>query len=122
ETTARIPSGGLLEMDLQRPVFASVSRLLLRQPDLGTASRIAQAINDEIGAGSASVEDPGSIALSLQTPPEEHSATLTRIGDLRVQPDRAARVVIDGRDGTVVAGGDISVSDATVSHGILTLS
>ncbi len=122
ETSARIPGGGLLEADMPRPAFASVSRLLLRDPDLGTATRIAEAINNEIGAGSAFVEDPGSVALALQTPPEEHSATLTRISDIRVRPDRAARIVIDGRDGTVVAGGDITVSEATVSHGILTLS
>ncbi len=122
ETSARLPGGGLLEADLPRPAFASVSRLLLREPDLGTATRIAEAINNEIGPGSAFVEDPGSVALALQTPPEEHSAALTRISDIRVRPDRAARIVIDGRDGTVVAGGDITVSEATVSHGILTLS
>jgi flagellar P-ring protein FlgI len=120
ETTARIPGGGLLEVDLPRPVFASVSRLVLRQPDLGTASRIAQAINGELGAGSATVEDPGAIALAL--PDDDRSSLLTRIGDIRVRPDRAARVVIDGRDGTVVAGADLTVGEATVSHGILTLT
>jgi flagellar P-ring protein FlgI len=122
ETTARLPGGGLLEMDLPRPAFASVSRLLLRQPDLGTASRIAQAINTEIGAGTASVEDPGAIALSLQNGNADRAELLTRINDIRVRPDRAARVIIDGRDGTVVAGGDISVSEATVSHGVLTIT
>lgn len=122
ETTARIPDGGLLEFDLPRPEFASVSRLLLRQPDLGTASRIADAINSEIGAGTATVEDPGAVALNVQAESGEHTVVLTRIGDIRVRPDRAARVVIDGRDGTVVAGGDIAVNEATVSHGVLTLS
>jgi flagellar P-ring protein FlgI len=122
ETTARIPSGGLLEMDLPRPAFASVSRLLLRQPDLGTATRIAEAINAELGAGSAMVEDPGAVALNLQNGAEDCPLVLTRINDIRVRPDRAARVVIDGRDGTVVAGGDITVSEATVSHGVLTLT
>lgn len=122
ETTARIPDGGLLEVDLPRPVFTSVSRLLLREPDLGTASRIAEAINTELGAGTARVEDPGAVALNLSTGAGEHPTMLTEIGNIRVTADRAARIVIDGRDGTVVSGGDIPVSSATVSHGVLTLS
>jgi len=122
ETSARIPGGGLLEFDLPRPAFASVSRLLLREPDLGTASRIAEAINSGIAPETAQVEDPGSIALNLQGPSNELPTLLNRIGDIRVQPDRVARVVIDSRDGTVVAGGDISVGTATVSHGVVTLT
>ncbi len=45
ETSARIPTGGILEADLPRPTIAATSRLLLREPDLGTATRIATAIN-----------------------------------------------------------------------------
>lgn len=122
ETTARIPNGGLLEFDLPRPSFASISRLLLTQPDLGTATRIATAINTEIGPGTAQVEDPGSILLNIGGSPDERAALLARIGDIRVEPDRTPRVVIDSRDGTVVAGGDISVAPATVSHGLVTLT
>ena len=122
QTTARIPTGGVLEVDLPRPAFASVSRLVLRQPDLATATRIAEAINTAIGAGSASVEDPGAVALTLATGGGDRASVLTRISELRVQPDRPNRVVIDGRDGTVVAGGDLAVGPAMVSHGAITLS
>jgi len=120
ETTARIPGGGLLEGELQRPQFASSSRLVLREPDLGTATRIATAINAELGAGAASVEDPGAVALAL--PAGERTAALAKIGELRVQPDHAARVVIDSRSGTVVAGGDLRVGPGSVSHGAVTLT
>jgi flagellar P-ring protein FlgI len=121
ETSARLPSGGVLERDLPRPAFASASRLLLREPDLGNASRIVAAINAAVGAGTARVEDPGSIAL---TPPQgqELSEVLTRIQDLRIQPDRIARLVIDARDGTVVAGAELVVGEAMVSHAGITLS
>lgn len=121
ETTARVPAGGVLEMDLPRPAFASASRLLLRTPDLGAAVRIAEAINAQIGGGTASVEDPGSIALTLPAG-GDRPATLNRIGELRVQPDRTPRLVIDSRDGTIVGGGDLVVGEATVSHGAITLS
>jgi flagellar P-ring protein FlgI len=121
ENSARIPGGGVLEADLPRPAFASVSRLLLRQPDLGTATRIVAAINAQIGNGVATVEDPGAVALNLPAG-DDRAGQLARIGDLRVTPDRAARVIINGRDGTVVSGGEIAVGEATVSHGIVTLT
>lgn len=122
ETTARIPTGGLLESDMPRPAFASSSRLLLREPDLGTAARIAAAVNTAIGAGTASVEDPGSVALNLPADLAQRATTLSRVEELRVQPLRQTRIIIDGRDGTVVAGGDLSVGEAVVSHGAVTLT
>jgi flagellar P-ring protein FlgI len=122
ETTARVPGGGVLELDLPRPAFAAVSRLLLREPELGTATRIAAAIEREFGQGTALVEDPGSVALVLDQQGAERAQALARINDLRVQPDRPSRVVINARDGTVVAGGDLRLGDAAVSHGPFTLS
>lgn len=122
ETTARIPSGGLLEGNLDRPEFASASRLLLRKPDLGTAMRVATAVNAALGDGSALVEDPGAVALTLPEDPAPRVAALTEINELRISPVRASRIVIDGRDGTVVAGGDLAVGNAVISHGLVTLA
>jgi len=39
-----------------------------------------------------------------------------------VQPQRAARLIIDSRDGTIIAGGDLTVGEATVSHGGITIT
>jgi flagellar P-ring protein precursor FlgI len=121
ETTARIPAGGLLEGELPRPAFASANRLLLREPDVGTASRIAAAINTALGPNSAKVEDPGSIALTMADT-SDRATLMSRIRDLAVRPDRPARIIIDGRDGTVVAGGELTVGEAVVSHGAVTLT
>lgn len=123
ETSARIPEGGLLRADLQRPTLASVAELNLRRPNLGTATRIAAAINQEFGDGTASVQDPGAVRLS---PPEgegqNRASFLAQVRGLQVTPDREARIVIDGRDGTVVAGGGLTVSEAVVSHAGMTLT
>ncbi|GJG86561.1 hypothetical protein tb265_17420 [Gemmatimonadetes bacterium T265] len=120
ETTVRLPGGGQLEADLPRPTLAQSNRLLLREPDIGTATKIAAAVNAALGPTAAAVEDPGAVTLNL--PAAGRAAALARLGDLRVSPDRAARVVIDARDGTVVAGGDLVVGAAVVSHGAVTLS
>jgi flagellar P-ring protein precursor FlgI len=122
ETSARIPSGGLLEADLPRPTLAAASaRLFLRDPDLGTATRIVTAINGQLGDNTASVEDEGAVRLQLPAG-AERAAAMARVLELAVRPDLKPRLVIDGKDGTVVVGGDLTVGPATVSHGGVTLS
>jgi flagellar P-ring protein precursor FlgI len=86
------------------------------------ATRITTAINKELGDGAATVEDPGSITLTFKDQKDDHASTFARIQDLRVQPQRIARLIIDGRDGTIVAGGDLTVGEATVSHGGITIT
>ena len=120
ETSARIPTGGILEADLPRPTIASTSRLLLREPDLGTATRIATAINSALGEKTAVVEDEGSVQVTLADSMVKATA-YTRIRELSVRPERVPRLVIDAKDGTVVAGGDMMIGTATVSHGAITL-
>jgi len=123
ETSGRIPEGGLLDLDPVAPAFAELDRLVLRIPDLGVAQLIVDAIETGVGAGTAVIEDPGSIRLTLAAGDAAARAqTLSQIELLTVAPVRPPRVVIDGRDGTVVAGGGISVGEAVVSHDGLTLA
>jgi flagellar P-ring protein precursor FlgI len=123
ETAARIPGGGQLEADLPRPTLAQSGRLLLKEPDLVTATRIAAAVDASLGAGTAVVEDPGAVTLTYKDDtPAGRATQMAKIRDITVQRDRPSRVIIDSRDGTVVAGGDISVGEAVVSHGPITLS
>lgn len=121
ETSARIPTGGVLEADLPRPAIVATSRLLLREPDLGTATRIAIAINATYGEKTATVEDEGSVIVTLPDSVLKPTA-LARIRDLAVKPESRSRIIIDGKDGTVVAGGEMIVGSATVSHGAITLA
>jgi flagellar P-ring protein precursor FlgI len=122
-TTARIPDGGVLEAEMVRPQFTADAKLLLRTPDIGTASRIAAVIDSAFGGrGNAVVEDPGSIKLTLKDTTAGLAAAMSKVRELAIRPPRAARVVIDGRDGTIVTGGDLTVGEAMVSHGGITLS
>ncbi|WP_331050649.1 flagellar basal body P-ring protein FlgI [Gemmatimonas sp.] len=121
ETTARIPTGGVLEADLPRPAMAAVSRLLLREPDLAMATKIATAINGAMGEKTALVEDEGAVIITLADSGSKPLA-MAKIRELAIAPEARPRLVIDGRDGTVVAGGDMVVGSATVSHGAITLA
>jgi flagellar P-ring protein FlgI len=122
-TSARIPTGGVIEIDLPRPEFAAATRLVLREPDIGVASRIATLIDSVVGDGTAKVEDPGAITLTLtDSAGAGPAAMLSRIRDLKVPVARVARIVIDQRQGTVVAGGDLTLGPGVVSVAGVTLS
>lgn len=120
EGSARISGGGVMESEMPRPKAGVPSRLLLREPDIGTASRIAAVIDSVVGKGTAKVEDPGSVELTLKD--EEAAAQLATIQALRVEPTRAGRIVIDTRQGTVVAGGELTLGPGVVSVGGITLT
>ena len=123
ETSARVPNGGLLELALPATSFGDAGMLMLKQPDLGTALLVADAINGAIGDGTAVVEDPGSVRLQLPAGDAASGAqVMGQIQQLTITPDRIARVIIDGRDGTVVAGSGLTVDEAVVSHRGITLS
>src|SRR5690606_747128 len=63
ENSGRIAAGGILAVDLPRGDFAASSRLMLREPNLDTALRIANAVNAAAGADIARADDPGAITL-----------------------------------------------------------
>ena len=120
-TSGRIPDGAVIEVDPPAGTTPA-SRLVLRRPDLGTATRIATAINAAFGPGSARVEDPGAVGLT----PKGQAADsvmgfLAAVDTLPVTQPSASRIVINARDGTVVAGGDVRVGAAAVSHHGITL-
>ncbi|HWA58332.1 MAG TPA: flagellar basal body P-ring protein FlgI [Gemmatimonadales bacterium] len=119
---ARIPEGGLLEVDPAQLAAVS-SKLLLKHPSLATAQRIAAAINAGLGDSTvAKVDDPGSITLNPGSRGADNLiGFLASVDTLPVRMVPDARVVIDARSGTVVSGGTIHVAAATVSHRGMTL-
>jgi flagellar P-ring protein precursor FlgI len=121
ETAARIPEGGLLLDELPRFVTPG-SRMLLRQPNIRTAMRVADAINTAFGEGTARVDDPGSITLTLADTTDGTAVTLGRIAELTIDQPTVAQIIVDTRDGTVVVGGEVTVGPGVVSHGGLTLT
>jgi flagellar P-ring protein precursor FlgI len=97
-------------------------RLSLVQPDFTTATRVAGAINGEIGDGSARALDPGLVTIRV---PEAYRVSvadlMARLEVLPVDIDSPARVVINERTGTVVVGSDVRIGAAAVAHGNLSV-
>ena len=123
-TVGRLPNGAIIEREIE---FALNSigqlRLALRNADFTTAKRIAIAINDYIGAPVAEPLDPSTVQLTLPKKfPQNVVAMLTEIEQLQVEPDEAAKIVIDERSGVIVIGRDVRVSTVAVAQGNLTVT
>jgi flagellar P-ring protein precursor FlgI len=122
-TAGRISNGGIVERELgfQLASLRTVN-ISLRNPDLTTARRVAQAINTFLGSLAARPLDPGTVLL---TTPENREndlvALLTDIEQLQVEPDQAAKVVIDERTGTIVMGENVRISTVALAQGSLTI-
>ncbi|HVH43897.1 MAG TPA: flagellar basal body P-ring protein FlgI [Labilithrix sp.] len=121
-TAGRIPEGAIVEREIAANIVEGGSlRLELRTPGFTVASRIAEAVNQKF-PGSASALDGGVVKVKVpagfETKPVELMAALE---DLEVTPVRRARVVINERTGTIVAGGDVRLAPAAVVHGNLTI-
>lgn len=123
-TGGRISNGALIEreIDFELAQLASL-RLALRNPDLTTATRIADGINNYIGPGTAEAVDPATVRIRLSGKySSDIVALLTDIEQLRVEPDQQARVVIDEHSGIIVMGQDVRVSTVAVAQGSLTVT
>lgn len=124
-TAGRIPNGALVEREVQGSLHEMEYLVLeLRNPDFVTATRILDAINRYAGgryrAQIAFEKDYRTIVLSKPS----HIGPvrfLAEIGELVVEPDTPARVVINERTGTVVIGRDVRISTVAVTHGNLSV-
>jgi flagellar P-ring protein precursor FlgI len=123
-TVGRISNGAIIEREIEFALNRlGQVRLSLRNPDFTTARRIASAVNDFIGTPTAEPLDPSTVQLTI--PPKFQGnvvALLTEIEQLQVEPDLAAKVVIDERSGIIVMGRDVRVSTVAVAQGNLTVS
>lgn len=118
--TGRIPDGAIIEKEaLGETTKNGRIELLLREPDFNTARLIAKVVNQKY-ANAATAVDAGSVVIC---PPLEAKKTavelIAEIGLMEIRPDTTAKVVINERTGTVVAGENVTIGTAAVTHGNL---
>ncbi|PRC93906.1 Flagellar basal-body P-ring protein [Solimicrobium silvestre] len=122
-TVGSIPNGASVEVAVKANVLSPEGKLTftLADADYTTAARVAFAVNNAFGASIADPRDAESI--EIRVPDNLHLvAFMARIESLNVEPDVRARVVVNERTGTIVAGGDVRISKVVISHGDLKIS
>ena len=122
-TTGLIPSGAIIEREIATEFDKKNSlRLSLNNPDFTTAARIEKIINEELGGKFAAAKDSTTIDLVVPAQYERNVVQLMAIiENFKVNPDNSAKIVINERTGTIVAGGDVMVAHVAISHGDLTI-
>jgi flagellar P-ring protein precursor FlgI len=124
-TVGAIASGATVEVPVSADVADADARLVfvLSRPDFTDADRIAQAINRQLGAGTARARTAADVEIRPGAGPAADLVQfISRIENVTVEPDRRARVVINERTGVVVAGGDVRISKVSIAHGELRIS
>ena len=120
----RVPGGVTIEKPIEEQVSPGTISLHLSNPDFTTASRIAQAINGKFIWAGAVATDEANVAISLPEPkrqPGELVKFFAAVETLEIEPDVPARVVINEKTGTIVAGENVTISSVMLAHGNLNI-
>ena len=117
----RIPSGATVEREVGTGFAAGKELVLnLNRPDFTTAHRMARAINEMLGEGTARPLDAASVRVSAPLDAGQRVSFLALLEGIEVTPDEAAaRVIVNSRTGTVVIGKNVRLMPAAISHGNL---
>lgn len=122
-TSGLITDGGTIEKELEMNFDKKKSlRLSLKNPDFTTAARIEKVINQELGGKFANSKDSTTVDLIIPAHYQRKVVQLVAIVEnFRVHTDTKAKIIINERTGTIVAGGDILLKPVAISHGDLTI-
>lgn len=120
--TGRIPGGAFLT---KTPPFdlSAVSDLglVLKRPDFTNAVRVAEVINARF-PGAAEVAHAGLVRVRAGTHPDGIPGLMAELEAMRIDVDLPARIVINERTGTIVAGGNVRIGEVMVTYGSLVIA
>ena len=118
----RVPGGASVTMPVRsRALEQRQLCLVLHNPDYTTACRLADAIDDAVGEGCGRAVNSSMVQVTVPAATPDIVGFITQIEQLTVEPDSAARVVINERTGTVVIGDAVRIAPVAISHGSLTI-
>jgi flagellar P-ring protein precursor FlgI len=122
-TVGTINGGAIVERAIPVEIINEGSiDLLLRYPDSTSAVRLADAVN-RVYPASAQAMDFGTVNIIVPDAFLEQPVNfVAALGEISVQPDSPARVVINERTGTIVATSDVRISNVAISYGSLMIS
>ncbi|MBV8602954.1 MAG: flagellar basal body P-ring protein FlgI [Candidatus Eremiobacteraeota bacterium] len=120
----RVPNGAVIARDMQTNLRNDSAgfNYVLTSPDYKTAARLAQVLNGRFG-GIAVALDAEAVHVNLPASYANNQVQfLADAGDLQLNADQIAKVVLNERTGTVVMGGDITLAPCAIAHGNLSIT
>jgi len=118
-TTARLEMGATIETAVDAELLSESDNVIfyLNEPSFTTAQRVSQTINLNFGSNVAWAKNADEVRIKYDGSRADLTTFLSIIESLKATPDRVPRIVINERTGTVVAGGDVTVSSVVISQG-----
>ncbi|MBL1270127.1 MAG: flagellar basal body P-ring protein FlgI [Halomonas sp.] len=124
QASGRIPNGALVEKEVPLNLGANggMLELQLNESDFGTVQRMVTAINNEFGQSVAYARNGRVIALDGPADDNARVNFMARIENVQLTPtDAPALVVLNSRTGSVVMNSDVTLRQAAVAHGSLSI-
>jgi flagellar P-ring protein precursor FlgI len=123
-SAGRIPAGAMVERAVPTALHAGDTlQLDLRAADYSTARRVADAINEAKGEGSAVALDGRTVQVRVPTAAGDRVAFMADIENLPLTLAKpAARVVLNARTGSVVMNEAVTLAACAVAHGSLSVT
>jgi len=123
-TVGKISGGANIEKEIPLSIMSkNEMTIMLNNPDFNTADRAAKAINLRIGENVAEPIDPGTLKFRI---PEKFKNSvvnlIAQIGEIQVEPDSIAKVIVNEKTGTVVVGENVRIQKVAVAHGNLSIN
>ncbi|MGB0347047.1 MAG: flagellar basal body P-ring protein FlgI [Balneolaceae bacterium] len=119
--TATIPSGAMVELNDDYELSSEEPLgLVLRDPSFANARSIVEVINATFDEELAMMQHPGLVKVDWPDAFQDQGAMnvfTSIILEQEIEVESIARVVINERTGTIVAGGDVVIDDVMISHG-----
>ncbi len=123
-TVGRVPLGASVERAIPFDLFSSGQiRIVLREPDFITVTRVQRSINQFLGTEQAKAMDSASVLIPLDSQLASAPIHLiAKLEELYVEPDAPAKVVVNERTGTIIIGENVRVATVALAHGNLNIS
>lgn len=120
----RVPMGGVLKEAVRQNQLSNQDlSLYLVKPDMTTSFNVTTVINGKFGDGTAISTDATEI--KVKVPADRQADIVGFIAELESIPvtiDNTAKVVLNERTGTIVAGSNVKILPVTISHGNLNIT
>jgi flagellar P-ring protein precursor FlgI len=121
----RVPGGGKVTRQIETAADSEQEVYLsLQDPDATTAHRVSERINIKYGLVAYPIND-GAVRVVIPDTlmhPTLRMRFLSDIGHLQVVPDNVARVIVNEKTGTIVAGRHVTIDPVAVAHGTITVN
>jgi flagellar P-ring protein precursor FlgI len=122
-TVGRISGGASIEKEIPLSIMSkNEMTIILNNPDFNTADRAVKAINSRFGENIAKSIDSGTLKFRVPEEFENKVVNLiAQIGEIEVEPDSIAKVIVNEKTGTVVVGENVRIQKVAVAHGNLSI-